>query len=1291
MKKHATLNRIYRLVWSQVNNCWVAVAETAKGRGKSTTKRKLAAIVMAMLPTLALAGLDGGVIVGGQGVIVNPNLVQQNSSRLAINAQGFGVGVGETFTINQNLATDLALIRVWGQNPSNILGSINAKGQLFVSNPNGVLFGTGAQVNVGGLVATSLDISSDDFMAGNITFYNRAGAGSVINKGNLTAAEGGYIALLAPEVRNEGIISATLGKAVLASGDQITLTLNNGALVEYNIDKGTVNGLVENKHLIQADGGQVFMSGKAADALTTSVVNNTGIIRARTVQNHDGVIKLMGDMQTGTVNVGGTLDASAPDGGNGGFIETSAAHVKVANGTHVTTLAANVDGGTYQNGTWLIDPQDYTIGAGGDITGATLSTNLGLGNVSILSSGGGTAGNGDIFVNDAVSWSANNLTLTAARDINVNAVMTASGTSTLDLNPATANGADAAVAGGTVKMGFNPGGTFKGRIDLPGRSGAGIISMGGLGYTVIDSLGAAGSMTGLDLQGINGGLAGRYVLGSNIDASATSGWNAGLGFAPISIFTGNFNGLGHTVNNLYINRPATDKVGLFGDGGNAKISNVGLESGSITGQYNTGGLVGYMDNGSISNSYTTSDVVGNTYVGGLVGNVFGSVGSVSNSHARGNVYGVGDTGGLAGNLSGTMDGSYATGDVTGEQHTGGLVGHVWGAGMLTGQNYATGNVTGTATVLLGFARGGVGGLIGAYSSSTTLDLTGSDGTGNYATGNVTGWYSVGGLVGLDYGNLTNVNNNVNASGTAGSVTGLDGGQHVGGLVGWKYAGTLNITNSTAGVVTASTSDYVGGLVGSISDGTVLRSYYMQDISGRSYLGGLVGESGAASNITESFAMGNVTSADGTNVGGLVGLNAGVITDAYATGATGGGGSTMVGGLVGDNAGGSITRTYATGAVSGSSGLGGLVGTNTGTVADSYWDTQTSGQLTSAGGTGKTTAEMKAAATYSAWNIDDIGGTGKTWRIYNGSTAPLLRHFLTPITATLSGSGSYQYDGLVHTASNLGVSYSVDPTTTKPNFSNQLGTQHLFESNALNAGNYALLYSNQLGYDVNFAAANAITITPAPLTITAGDASTTYNGLAYGGGNGVSYNGFVNGETSAVLSGSLTYGGSSQGAIGLGSYLITPSGFNSSNYNLTYVDGTLTIKPETIVDTPPYKDGYTGAINVNTGSSVVSVNNTKRGSGNSCVASDSYVKLSDQRFAITAAASFELNDTGALALEDSALNPDKTSAELIASNELTVTLLNDGIRYPDNRIDKTHEYNELQIAKLPRIVKLGEVN
>ena len=124
--------------------------------------------------------------------------------------------------------------------------------------------------------------------------------------------------------------------------------------------------------MIRADGGRVLLTAQAAGQLLHTVVNNTGIIEARTIASHQGTISLLGDMQDGTVNVGGTLDASAPRGGDGGFIETSAAHVNIADGAKITTAALS---GT--TGTWLIDPLDFTIGgADGNISGATLSALL---------------------------------------------------------------------------------------------------------------------------------------------------------------------------------------------------------------------------------------------------------------------------------------------------------------------------------------------------------------------------------------------------------------------------------------------------------------------------------------------------------------------------------------------------------------------------------------------------------------------------------------------------------------------------------------------------------------------------------------------------------------------------------------------------------------------------------------------------------------------------------------------------------------------------------------------------
>jgi hypothetical protein len=195
-------------------------------------------------------------------------------------------------------------------------------------------------------------------------------------------------------------------------------------LLNITVDQGVINALVDNGGMIQADGGQVLMTTQAAGSLLANAVNNTGVVQARTIENVKGTILLMGGMENGTVSVAGTLDASAPNGGDGGFIDTSAAHVKVQDSIRVTTAAP-----LGRTGTWLIDPPDFIIGAGGDIAGSTLGAQLVTTSVTILSSSGSSGTGGDIFVNDAVSWSASGapttLTLQAVRDVNVNAAITA--------------------------------------------------------------------------------------------------------------------------------------------------------------------------------------------------------------------------------------------------------------------------------------------------------------------------------------------------------------------------------------------------------------------------------------------------------------------------------------------------------------------------------------------------------------------------------------------------------------------------------------------------------------------------------------------------------------------------------------------------------------------------------------------------------------------------------------------------------------------------------------------------
>jgi len=440
------MNRIYRSIWNDRTGTFVAVPETARGAGKKSspgatavasgarfTLKALTISLMLSFGSNVYALPVGGVVTaGGASIGSSPGstTITQSSQNVAINWQSFNIGQGEAVQFVQPNSHSVALNRVLSSDPSSILGSLSANGNVFLLNPNGILFGQGAQVNVGGLVASTLNISDGDFMAGNYTFSG-AGNGAILNQGSINA-DGGYVALLGANVSNQGVIVAKLGTVALAAGDAITLDVAGDGLLNVTVDQGAVNTLVQNGGLIQADGGHVLLTAMAAGSLLQSAVNNTGVIQARSIENHNGIIRLMGDMQTGTTNVGGTLDASAPNGGDGGFIETSAAHVKIAEGTIINAQSAQGKAGT-----WLIDPFDFTIATiGGDMTPTDLASALAA-NVIISSNDGlvsGVGGNGDINVNDDVTWStATTLTLNAVRNVNLNANITATtGTLVLD-------------------------------------------------------------------------------------------------------------------------------------------------------------------------------------------------------------------------------------------------------------------------------------------------------------------------------------------------------------------------------------------------------------------------------------------------------------------------------------------------------------------------------------------------------------------------------------------------------------------------------------------------------------------------------------------------------------------------------------------------------------------------------------------------------------------------------------------------------------------------------------------
>jgi len=245
---------------------------------------------------------------------------------------------------------------------------------------------------------------------------------------------------------------------------------------------------------------------------------------------------------------------------------------------------------------------------------------------------------------------------------------------------------------------------------------------------------------------------------------------------------------------------------------------------------------------------------------------------------------------------------------------------------------------------------------------------------------VTGQHWVGGLVGV------NIQGTVYNSYSNGNVTGDD---NVGGLVG-SNSGTVYNSYSTGNVAG---QGWVGGLVG-YNDGTVYNSYSTGNVTGQGWVGGLVGANHRP--LTNSYSTGSVSGE--YYVGGLMGENTNDVSNSYSTGSVIG--ENYVGGLVGRNREishwpNTVTKCYSTGSVTGNEFVGGLVGWNEdGSVSDSFWDTQTSGQPASAGGTGKNTTEMKDIATFSAWNIiavsnSDLRNLAYIWNIVDDETYPFL--------------------------------------------------------------------------------------------------------------------------------------------------------------------------------------------------------------------------------------------------------------------------------------------------------------
>ncbi len=768
-----SINHLFRLIWNETHQCWIPVAEisrTASHKTKSATVLSTVSLVAlaASLSCSLQAAPIGGVVSSGSANINqagSQTVITQHSNKASLNWQSFNINNGETVTFKQPNQQSLAVNRIADVNGTQIHGNLNANGQVWLINPNGVIFGESAQVNVGGIVASTLEHSkkngTDNFSGDSLA--------KIINKGTINAAD--YAAFIAHQVSNEGLITARLGSIALAGGSDVNITFDDNRLLSVQVDKNKLNALAANHNLLVADGGQVIMNAGARDSLLASAVNNTGFISATTVENRDGKIILLGGMSTGTTSISGTLDVSAVEG-DAGFIETSAANIDIDKTTTINTRAAKGKGGH-----WLIDPQDLVISAGSSQPGIDsnlINTALSMGDVSICTSDlscnygqaptYGSVGAGNITISSNITWSTDTtLTLSADNNINVDADITPTigkvifnFPGTLTLNAQVTNGVVNGTGSSSIfKMEdssqwshttsellafsvndfqLNPNGTFNRFSGGDGTSST--------PYTITD------------LYGLQGAASKAYKdsymqVSNDIDATQTAQWNNDQGFQHIgnndfvldlvdNIFTGTFDGNSKNITGLIIDIPGVNsQMGMFGRVNNATIKNINLIDASISSQDDiVGGIVGRATGNSIidNNRFTGTVVSGTSTAGAIVGILSSDNNNtiVSNNSSDVTVSGNSAAGGIIGSaydssntFNVAIDGNYSEGSITGTGFVGGIIGYN-GGGHITNNSSAADVILDYQSYPFRYA----GGIIGDARANVNPSISGNLFTGN---------------------------------------------------------------------------------------------------------------------------------------------------------------------------------------------------------------------------------------------------------------------------------------------------------------------------------------------------------------------------------------------------------------------------------------------------------------------------------------------------------------------------------------------------------------------------------
>ena len=1036
----------------------------------------MSAALAPLAPASAEANPVGPTVTGGSATVLGQGtpsiVVRQQTDKAIINWQTFNIAPNETTQFLQPNSSSVLLNRVTGGlGPSQIYGTLTANGRIFIVNPDGILFGAGAIVDTAGFLGTTHDIKNSDFMAGNYRFTipGRPDA-SIVNLGTVGLTSGNGFTL---DFYGDKLITLTVGDAIAG-------TVKDVATGQ------PLDALVKNTGALKANGGRVELTAAAARKIVDAVINNTGLIEANTIGERNGTIILSAataaDKPAGTptqkVKVSGTLSTAGNKlGEKGGKIQIT--------GESIGVNAAHIDAsGDAGGGKVLI---------GGDWSGGNPNTGL-VSNPSAILEPYSIPTASNVVVDAATT-----IDVSAKTQGNGGKAIVWSDLSTLFGGTIWARGGTLSGDGGFVETSGRQNLTFNGLVDtgaVNGKNGTLLLdphdtTIGNTGTffilpSAIETALLSGNVvvttgtTGTDggditvAQSVTWGSANSLTLSAFRNIIVNSGVviaNTGAGSLSLRADeTGT--GIG-TVNFL-----GTGKVDFSGSTGLVSIFYNPSDNpvGSLVSPTSFNNPIDYspfvITNNVIPNQLTAymlvntifdlqniqNNLSGNYALGKNIdaspaatwnsGAGFLPIGYSSASTFNNTVIPLFGVNATPGKFVGIFDGLGHTVSNLTINNTGafnlGLFSSIGSAGVVRNVGLLNGSVTGGGADYMNF------GLLTGWNFGTIRNV--------YATGSVSagdGAVRIGGLVGWNWGGL------IADSHASVTVSGGNGASEIGGLVGsgglFLFGGGTIINSYATGNVTGGNSaGAIGGLIGDNNSAIIRNSYATGNVTGGTNSSGLGGLAGGNNGywggdlITASYATGTVIGGTGSSyVGGLVGVNlwTSIITDSYSTGNVTGG--TGIGGLVGWNGytainqfvGSTIETSYATGLVSGITDVGGLVGhDNSGTVINSYWNTQTSGMSSALGvhtgssttfqATGLNTAQLKSGVPFgfdpSVWAINPSVNSGYPYLLWQTTSAPPLQ-----ITTIFSPDPPPQ-------VGTLPTNFS-PPTTTPPPSTGQLPT------------------------------------------------------------------------------------------------------------------------------------------------------------------------------------------------------------------------------------------------------------